>query len=584
MRTLRTMNVPMLVYRNGNERASTAQLVAELAATPDLRTLEHARDLLVDFGEFESAVVDAHCPDVDTWDALTCALRLAARRVAELWYRAFVRHPRELADAGEVEAIRAQLRELTALPLPREVSRRAAEGYAYYAVYPEQYARAAELLCGQLCPRSVLVVGLRSIGTSLSSAVEEAIRARGIRVRSMTVRPRGHPFERELRLSARLEEELRNAASTDLIAIVDEGPGLSGSSLAAVARSVRSLGAPPSRVVLLPGHEVDPGKLGSSRARRVFQEHRRFVGSFDPASAVTASHARVEDASAGRWRPLLRRGEADPPVQPQHERRKLFFYGDGSLPVSHVRFAGLGRHGLRAARRAERLGNAGFGPRVEGFKDGYLSLRFVEGRPLERGSITPRVLETLGAYAAWTHRSFPSKASMDRGALLEMTTANVRESLGEAALDSHGRALEAWAWSLPDEATEVDGRLQPHEWIAAPRGLVKVDGTDHGRDHFYPGPTDIAWDLAGAIAEFSLDAGAQFALLESFARCAGDRHVERRLPFYLVTYLAYRAGYAALASDTLGDTPDGLGFRALKTRYTELLPGALERLSQCSPA
>src|SRR5207302_4552914 len=52
----------------------------------------------------------------------------------------------------------------------------------------------------------------------------------------------------------------------------------------------------------------------------------------------------------------------------------------------------------------------------------------------------------------------------------------------------------------------VDGRMQPHEWIRSKDGtIIKVDGCTHGDDHFFPGPTDIAWDLAGAIVEWSLD-------------------------------------------------------------------------------
>ena len=42
--------------------------------------------------------------------------------------------------------------------------------------------------------------------------------------------------------------------------------------------------------------------------------------------------------------------------------------------------------------------------------------------------------------------------------------------------------------------------LAPHEWLRLDDGNVrKTDAIAHGDDHLFPGPTDIAWDLAGAI-------------------------------------------------------------------------------------
>ena len=40
----------------------------------------------------------------------------------------------------------------------------------------------------------------------------------------------------------------------------------------------------------------------------------------------------------------------------------------------------------------------------------------------------------------------------------------------------------------------ADSRMQPHEWLLTPAGQVlKTDSGSHGDDHFFPGPTDIAW-------------------------------------------------------------------------------------------
>src|SRR5436853_406434 len=57
----------------------------------------------------------------------------------------------------------------------------------------------------------------------------------------------------------------------------------------------------------------------------------------------------------------------------------------------------------------------------------------------------------------------------------------------------------------PQNMIVVDGRMNPHEWLGTADGrLLKTDGATHGDDHFFPGPTDIAWDIAGAAVEWNL--------------------------------------------------------------------------------
>ena len=42
--------------------------------------------------------------------------------------------------------------------------------------------------------------------------------------------------------------------------------------------------------------------------------------------------------------------------------------------------------------------------------------------------------------------------------------------------------------------------MGPHAWLRDENGrLIKTNGSVHGDDHFFPGPCDIAWDLAGAF-------------------------------------------------------------------------------------
>jgi hypothetical protein len=90
----------------------------------------------------------------------------------------------------------------------------------------------------------------------------------------------------------------------------------------------------------------------------------------------------------------------------------------------------------------------------------------------------------------------------------------------------------------------ADARMMPHEWIRRSDGrLLKLDAASHGDDHFYPGPTDIAWDLAGAIVEWGLDREASELLVREYARNSCD-DVQQRLGMYLIAYRASRHAFA----------------------------------------
>jgi hypothetical protein len=88
--------------------------------------------------------------------------------------------------------------------------------------------------------------------------------------------------------------------------------------------------------------------------------------------------------------------------------------------------------------------------------------------------------------------------------------------------------------------------MLPHEWIASATGYLKADALDHGDNHFYPGPADIAWDVAGAAVEFELDEPGREYLIDAYISASGDRHIRERLSFYRTAYLAFRAGYTSM--------------------------------------
>src|SRR5207244_3469305 len=102
-------------------------------------------------------------------------------------------------------------------------------------------------------------------------------------------------------------------------------------------------------------------------------------------------------------------------------------------------------------------------------------------------------------YCAYRSRDF-SVSQADATELQIMASVNYQREF-ESALEV----------ILPIERPVIaDGRMQPHKWLCtADRLWLKLDGTTHGDDHFFPGPCDIAWDIAGAIVEWELDAAAR---------------------------------------------------------------------------
>jgi hypothetical protein len=93
--------------------------------------------------------------------------------------------------------------------------------------------------------------------------------------------------------------------------------------------------------------------------------------------------------------------------------------------------------------------------------------------------------------------------------------------------------------------------MQPHEWLLTNNGeVVKIDSGTHGDDHFFPGATDIAWDLAGAIVECAMPTAAQQFLVAEYQRASGD-DPRLRLSDYINAYAVFRASYCTMAANAM---------------------------------
>ena len=503
----------------------------------------------------EARGVDARDP---ASDALLAAVVALARELAASWRSGFAHAPRApvLPDA---------------LALPGEVRCKQAEGYAYYALYPEAYvAAAARAVAAAPGPRRV--IGLRSIGTGLAALVAAAAAA----PLPSTVRPRGDPFARGLAVAPELVAEwLADPAAT--IAIADEGPGISGSSFGAVLDLLEERGAP--RVEVYPSHAGELGPVASDRHRARWRRIRRHVVTADElilpelprwlAELVGPLDGPLEDLSGGAWRARRFASAADwPPAVLHQERRKLLAHTRHGPAVA--RFAGLGAAGERALARARALHAAGFAPEPYGLVHGFLVERWIEpARPLataDRG----RAIEHVGRYLGFRARALPAAPAdgAPLAELLRMARRNLALALGEGALS----ALDAIHPDIGARArpVQVDARLHAWEWLVAPDGrLVKTDGVDHCAAHDLVGCQDIAWDVAGAEAELGLDA----AELRRLLAIVGPVDPEL-LAALRPCYLAFQLGRHALAAD--GAPPDEAArLRAAADRYATLVRGCL---------
>ena len=121
------------------------------------------------------------------------------------------------------------------------------------------------------------VIGIRSIGTGLAALVAAALGAKP----PVTVRPTGHPFRREVSSGPSLHGGAYRGSHAPY-AIVDEGPGLSGSSFGAVADWLEARG------------------VAGARAHSLLPEPRRATSARKPAPC-TGTVGRRRGAIASRW-------------------------------------------------------------------------------------------------------------------------------------------------------------------------------------------------------------------------------------------------------------------------------------------
>jgi hypothetical protein len=504
------------IFREGKKTVPTRKLIGDLEIATRRALIgdrEALLDGLIQSGELESALADANFPAASTVAALT-----------DLLARAFLRHQPPCDRASLLNEIRRQ-------DFPPQITISPAEGFAYYALSPSDFAAGLASLPAHC--RHIGVIGIRSIGTTLSALATADLAQRGVRTDRITVRPTGHPFNR---LTIFAPEEQRWVAAFHqheaCFLIVDEGPGMSGSSFLSVAEALEREGVPNRRIHLAGSRDPD---LSTLRAPNAAQRWRRY-----PWQRVTSQvHEKYSDHlyfGADCWRARHFAEERWPACWSQMERLKFLSRDERTL----YKFEGFGRFGRDVRERSRFLAEAGFGCTAENAGDGMTAYPYLDGRPLHVRDLTSEILNRIAEYGSYRRQFLATDPAQQQ--LPEMVTFNIEQEFGAPPpID-----LEPLLCERP---IVTDGKMHLHEWMRGRDGrLLKLDASTHGDDHFFPGPTDIAWDLAGAITEWQMEADAANALLRIYTKLSGDDPTDR-LPAYLLAYSVFRMSYCRMAAE-----------------------------------
>lgn len=538
--------------------------------------LEQIRSLLIHAGQLEQALVDAGLFNSSGVTSIA----------AELFVDA-------LAGSGMDTAGRQRLAHELAI-VSRNVDHtivdvRIPEGFAWYALYPDQYVASAIAWMSKHNSSStdVLVVGIRSIGTTLAAVVAAALRKGGRRALATTVRPFGHPFDRSVSLEAGLV--CRGRAI-----VVDEGPGLSGSSFVAVARALVQAGIASDRIDFFTGHANGPGTQLGENNRHWWTGDRVWCAS----GAVQEVHVTLRKA-AERWlgspvtAPLLPLGHV---ATDNHERLARAVAPAIATPKllatsaddEHVvfRFAGLGMTApdvvdrSRALARADRAAQHGFALAPFGEHAGWIAERWNGGAPAHPGSATPADIERLASYIALGEGEPLVTREIRCG--INATEAALMASMSRRA-DAQERALvarvaERLRASAPAvSAASIDGRMAPHKWLRSCDGRIsKIDSVGHSCDHTWVGKQPIAWDLAATAIDWGCDRNEELQLRRSLTDRVGYRVEDLQLAFYRAGYCAFRVAAALHCAQIEGPAS---GFGAAAAWYEAKLDQALIELS-----
>ena len=540
------------IFRDGRRLVSGQDMVRGLEGRISASDGSALLDALIEAGELEAALADADCPDAAIAAQVTDILAA------------------EMYSGEESRGAASQL--TSRIHPPEQIAFSLPEGFSYYALHPLDFAQITSRISAE--PPLCALIGIRSIGTTLSAVCAAALKSAGRPVSRITVRPTGHPYSRRTDFTAQQMQWihahlLRHAQ----FLIVDEGPGRSGSTFLSVAEAIQAAGVPNDRITILGSRQPDPTALCAENAVARWNAFR-FISTIPSVNKRFEGYAYI---GGGCWRNLVFPSLQDWP-ESWIEMERLKFVSPDRKRL--FKFEGMGPVRADLRQRAFVLADAGFSPRAYDAGDGFLEYEKLDGRVMRIDDLSSSVLDRMARYCAFRVSHFPAQQN-SAGDFRHMLEFNVKQefavdlTLPEASLASQHPVL-------------IDGRMQPYEWIATgPATFLKTDGISHGDDHFFPGPCDIAWDLAGIAVEWSLNADARHHLMNRFLKLTG-RDISGEMLLHMLAYSVFRLGFCKMAISTVRGSDEEQRMRSAYARYrtlaASLLPEFTRETSSFAPA
>jgi hypothetical protein len=539
----------MYVFRDGRRTVGGAELVSSLTSalcrwrsTPEHTSEDCALQALIAAGELECALLDGASVGASHPDSCNFA-----SEITETLACAFLTGLRH--SLSSILHIAQQIR----VAAKYEVA--VQEGFAYYALHPRKVAKLLESLT--LRPR-MTVIGIRSIGVTLSAVACAALRLRGIECQRTTVRPTGHPYDRKLELTPELRERIERWRDAGVL-ILDEGPGISGSSFLAVAEALVQCGVESEQMHLIGSRPVDPATLRAENAVERWTRYHFHITQCAPLPPAEAE----ESLSGGAWRQYFRRylqrDESTMPASWTPLEPAKFLAADKH---SIFKFEGFGHYGEMVGTRARLLANYGFSPRYFTNRLGFGQYELLHGRLLDLCDRSSELLKRMADYLALRSTAFSIDASQTPE-LEKMLRWNWQLEFGEELSNEESRLLTV-------RVVVCDGRMMPYEWLRTDSGeLLKLDAGSHGDNHFFPGPCDIAWDLAGAIVEWEMEGEVRDCFVREYEARSADAITDRLSP-YLLAYATFRMGWSKMAALAMQGEYDEVLLKRDYCRYRAL--------------
>lgn len=530
----------LLVFREDRRSVSGEQLRTAVAAQLEQQLGGYSPDFLINAlllaGELECGIADSESSIARAAQVLTEQIADAALSgPSSLWTR----------------VLQNLIFFANSLPVPDLLTISKPEGFAYYALHPLAYADVLDRIT--FSSENLVVIGIRSIGATLSAVTAAAAHLRGMEVQRFTVRPQGHPYNRQTEFSAEQVEIVQTEiAAASAFLIVDEGPGLSGSSFLSVAEALERVGVPTNKIILISSHQPNVDTLCAEGAKQRWARYRCIPVNGEPRRPAEA----VKFVGGGEWRSRFFSTIDWPASWASFERLKyLSVEADPRL----YKFAGLGHYGEKVFTRELKVAEAGFGPMPRKELHGFISYRWIDGRAMAADDLSSEILVRLAEYCAFRLQAFPA----------DIANFNPLQQMAEHNLQQFG--LEMSVKLRLERAVIADGHMQPHEWLLTKDGqLLKTDSGSHGDDHFFPGPTDIAWDLAGAIVEWQMDNRQVESFLTLYLERSGDDAIPR-IDGFIRAYAIFRAAYCRMAANAMSGSEEQARLEKASAEYLDTI-------------